>query len=196
MSRIRCVVERITYQNPENGYSVLRVKVKGYDDLVTVVGSLLDVNVGSVLIIDGSWRVDAKYGRQFAAEKWEETLPATVYGMEKYLGSGLIRGIGPKFAQKIVQRFGTDTFDVIEDDVERLLEIPGIGKKRVRMIAESWQKQKEVKNIMIFLQEHGVSTTFAAKIYRQYGSESIDKMKENPYCLADDIWGKSEAKRS
>ena len=189
MSRIRCVVERITYQNPENGYSVLRVKVKGYDDLVTVVGSLLDVNVGSVLIIDGSWRVDAKYGRQFAAEKWEETLPATVYGMEKYLGSGLIRGIGPKFAQKIVQRFGTDTFDVIEDDVERLLEIPGIGKKRVRMIAESWQKQKEVKNIMIFLQEHGVSTTFAAKIYRQYGSESIDKMKENPYCLADDIWG-------
>ncbi len=189
MSRIRCVIERITYQNPENGYSVLRVKVKGYDDLVTVVGSLLDVNVGSVLIIDGSWRVDAKYGRQFAAEKWEETLPATVYGMEKYLGSGLIRGIGPKFAQKIVQRFGTDTFDVIEDDVERLLEIPGIGKKRVRMIAESWQKQKEVKNIMIFLQEHGVSTTFAAKIYRQYGSESIDKMKENPYCLADDIWG-------
>ncbi len=189
MSRIRCVVERITYQNPENGYSVLRVKVKGYDDLVTVVGSLLDVSVGSVLMIDGSWKVDARYGRQFSAEKWEETLPATVYGMEKYLGSGLIRGIGPKFAQRIVNRFGTETFDVIEDDVERLLEIPGIGKKRVRMIADSWQKQKEVKNIMVFLQEHGVSTTFAAKIYRQYGSESIDKMKENPYCLADDIWG-------
>ncbi len=109
--------------------------------------------------------------------------------MEKYLGSGLIKGVGPKYAKKIVQKYGEDTFAVIEDNVQLLLEIPGIGSKRVRMIAESWQRQKEVKNIMLFLQEHEVSAAFAAKIYKQYGNESIDKMKENPYRLADDIWG-------
>lgn len=186
---IRCVVERITYQNPENGYSVLKVHVKGYDDLVTVVGNLLDANVGSVLLVEGEWKVDTRYGRQFMAAKWEETLPATIYGMEKYLGSGLIKGVGPKYAKKIVQKFGTDTFTVIEDDIQLLIEIPGIGHKRIRMIAESWERQKEVKNVMLFLQEHGVSTAFAARIYRQYGNESIAKMKENPFRLADDIWG-------
>ena len=189
MTKLRCVVERITYQNPENGYSVLKVHVKGYEDLVTVVGNLLDANVGSVLLIDGDWKVDSRYGRQFMAQKWEETLPATVYGMEKYLGSGLIKGVGPKYAKKIVQKFGVDTFAVIEDNIELLIEIPGIGSKRIRMIAESWERQKEVKNIMLFLQEHGVSTAFAAKIYRQYGNESIAVMKENPFRLADDIWG-------
>ena len=189
MTRIRCVVERITYQNPENGYSVLKVRVKGYDDLVTVVGNLLDANVGSVLLVDGDWKVNSKYGQQFAAEKWEETLPATVYGMEKYLGSGLIKGVGPKFAKKIVQKYGADTFTVIENDIQALIEIPGIGGRRIRMIAESWERQKEVKNIMLFLQEHDVSTAFAAKIYKQYGNESISKMKENPFRLADDIWG-------
>ncbi len=189
MIRIRCVVERITYQNPENGYSVLKVHVKGYDDLVTVVGNLLDANVGSVLLIDGDWKVDGKYGRQFLAGKWEETLPATVYGMEKYLGSGLIRGVGPKYAKKIVQKFGADTFDVIEEKIELLQEIPGIGGKRIRMIEESWARQKEVKNIMLFLQDHGVSTAFAAKIYKQYGNRSIEVMQENPFRLADDIWG-------
>lgn len=189
MTKIRCVVERITYQNPENGYSVLKVHIKGYDGLVPLVGNLLDANVGSVILAEGNWKVDTKYGRQFMAEKWEETLPATVYGMEKYLGSGLIKGVGPKFAKKIVQRFGVDTFTVIEDDIQLLIEIEGIGKKRIRQIAESWQKQKEVKNIMLFLQEHNVSTAFAAKIYKQYGIESIEKVRENPYRLADDIWG-------
>lgn len=189
MIKIRCVVERITYQNPENGYTVLKVRVKGYDDLVAVVGNLLDANVGSVLLIDGNWKVDTKYGRQFVAETWEETMPATVYGIEKYLGSGLIKGVGPRFAKKIVQRFGTDTIEVIEEDVGRLREISGIGEKRIAMIRESWERQKEIKNIMLFLQDHGVSTAFAAKIYKQYGNESIDKVRENPFCLADDIWG-------
>ena len=189
MQKIRCVVERITYQNPENGYSVLKCRVKGYSDLIPVIGNLIDANVGSVLIIEGDWKVDAKYGRQFMAENWEETLPATVYGMEKYLGSGLIKGVGPKFAKKIVQRFGVDTFVVIEENIELLIEIEGIGKKRVQMIAESWEKQKKVKNIMLFLQEHQVSTSYAAKIYKQYGNDSIAVMKENPYRLADDIWG-------
>ena len=189
MVKIRCVVERITYQNPENGYSVLKCRVKDYSDLVAVVGNLLDANVGSVLLAEGNWKVDAKYGRQFVAENWEETLPATVYGMEKYLGSGLIKGVGPKFAKRIVQKFGVDTFVVIEDNVELLIEVEGIGRKRVQRIAESWERQKEVKNIMVFLQEHQVSASFAAKIYKQYGNESIAVMKENPYRLADDIWG-------
>lgn len=189
MVKIRCVVERITYQNPENGYTVLKCRVKDYSDLVPVVGSLLDANVGSVLLVEGNWKVDAKYGRQFVAENWEETLPATVYGMEKYLGSGLIKGVGPKFAKRIVQKYGVDTFAVIEDNVELLIEVEGIGRKRVQMIAESWERQKEVKNIMLFLQEHQVSSSFAAKIYKQYGNDSIAVMKENPYRLADDIWG-------
>ena len=187
--KIRCVVERITYQNPENGYTILKCRVKDYADLVPVIGNLLDVNVGSVLLVEGNWKVDAKYGRQFVAESWEETLPATVYGMEKYLGSGLIKGVGPKFAKRIVQKYGVDTFAVIEDNVELLIEVEGIGHKRVQMIAESWERQKEVKNVMLFLQENGVSTSYAAKIYKQYGNESIPTVKENPYRLADDIWG-------
>ncbi|SFR65231.1 SF1B family DNA helicase RecD2 [Anaeromicropila populeti] len=189
MVKIRCVVERITYQNPENGYTVLKVNVKGYDELVTVVGSLLDANVGSVLLIDGNWKIDTKYGRQFVAEKWEETMPATIYGIEKYLGSGLIKGVGPKFANRIVQKYGTDTIAIMEDNPDILIEVEGIGIKRVQMIKESWERQKEVKNIMLFLQDHGVSTSFAAKIYKAYGNESIDKVKENPFRLADDIWG-------
>lgn len=187
--KLRCVVERITYQNPENGYTVLKCAVKNEKDLVTVVGNLLDVSVGSVLLIEGNWKVDSKYGRQFTAQSWEETLPATVFGIEKYLGSGLIKGVGPKFAGRIVRKFGTETIDVIENDIERLREVEGIGQKRIEKIHESWERQKEIKNVMLFLQGHGVSTSFAAKIYRQYGNDSIAKMKENPYCLADDIWG-------
>ena len=189
MAQIRCVVERITYQNPGNGYSVFRVKVKGYDDLVTLVGNLLDVPAGSVLLCQGEWRVDRKYGQQFQCTTWEEVMPATAYGIEKYLGSGLVKGIGPKFARLIVDRFGTDTIDVIETDIERLNEVHGIGAKRIAKIRESWERQKDIKNVMLFLQGHGVSTAFAAKIYREYGKESIDKVQENPYRLADDIWG-------
>ena len=187
--KIRGVVERITYQNPENGYTVLKCAVKSYKELVTVIGSLLDVNVGSVLLIYGNWKVDSRYGRQFAAESWEETLPATVFGIEKYLGSGLIKGVGPKYAKKIVAQFGIETLEVIETDISRLQEVDGIGKKRIKMIRDSWERQKEIKNVMLFLQDHGVNTSFAAKIYRQYGNESLDKMKENPFQMADDIWG-------
>lgn len=189
MTKLRCVVERITYQNAENGYSVMKVKVKGYDDLVTLVGNLLEVPAGSVLLCEGEWRVDKRYGQQFQCETWEEVMPATAYGIEKYLGSGLVKGIGPKFAKLIVGHFGTDTIEVIETDIERLYEVPGIGKKRVEKIRESWEKQKDIKNVMLFLQGFGVSTAYAAKIYHQYGKESIDKVKENPYRLADDIWG-------
>jgi len=187
--KLRCVVERITYQNPENGYSVLKVKVKDYADLVTLVGNLLDVTVGSVLLVEGQWKVDKKYGQQFLAETWEETMPATLYGIEKYLGSGLVKGVGPVFAQRIVRRFGLETINVIEDDINQLFQVDGIGPKRVARIQESWERQKDIKNVMLFLQGNGVSTAFAAKIYRAYGKESIEKVKENPYRLADDIWG-------
>jgi len=189
MIKIRCVIDHITYQNQENGYSVMRVKVKDYKEPVTLVGNLLDVPVGAVLLCEGDWKMDKRYGNQFVAETWEEVMPATVYGIEKYLGSGLVKGIGPKFAHLIVEKFGTDTIEIIEDHIERLYEVAGIGKKRVEKIKESWEKQKDIKNVMLFLQQYGVSTAYAAKIYRQYGKESIEKVKDNPYRLADDIWG-------
>ncbi len=187
--RLRAVVERITYQNAENGYSVLRLRAKGFTDLITAVGNMADTHVGSVLTLTGSWKVDAKYGRQFSIESYEETLPATVYGIEKYLGSGLIKGIGPKFAKRIVSTFGADTLTVIEETPDRLIEVPGIGGRRVEQIKRAWLDQKEIKNIMLFLQGHDVSTAHATKIYKQYGANSIDVVTENPYRLADDIWG-------
>ena len=189
MERLRCVVERITFRNEENGYSVLRCRAAGFADLVTAVGPMADVHVGSVLSLGGAWKLDAKYGRQFAVETCEETLPATVYGIEKYLGSGLIRGIGPKYARRIVQTFGADTLTVIDERPEELIRVPGIGKARVEQIIRSWAEQKEIRNIMLFLQSHDVSTAHAAKIFRQYGAESIRVVQENPYRLADDIWG-------
>ena len=189
MQKLRCVIERITYQNPENGYSVMKVKVKDYSDLVTLVGNLLEIPVGSVLLCEGEWKVDKRYGNQFVVQTWEEVMPATLYGIEKYLGSGLVKGIGPKYAQLIVSKFGLETIEIIETDIQRLYEVPGIGKKRVEKIQESWEKQKDIKNVMLFLQGYGVSTAYAAKIYRQYGKESIDTVKDNPYRLADDIWG-------
>ena len=189
MERLRCVVERITYQNGQNGYSVLKCSAPGYHDLITVVGAMPDVHVGSVLSLTGSWRVDARYGRQFSMETFEETLPATVYGIEKYLGSGLVKGIGPLFAKRIVREFGAETLNVIEERPDELIRVPGIGKVRVERIKKSWAEQKEIRNIMIFLQGHDVSTAHATKIYKQYGNESLKIVRENPYRLADDIWG-------
>ena len=148
-----------------------------------------ETHVGSVLTLGGTWRVDGKYGRQFSVETYEETLPATVYGIEKYLGSGLVKGIGPKFAQRIVKQFGAETLNVIEENPDQLLTVPGIGKVRVERIKKSWIEQKEIKNIMLFLQGHDVSTSHATKIYKTYSNDSIQVVRENPYRLADDIWG-------
>ena len=189
MERLRCAVERITYRNEENGYTVLRCRAKGFQDLVTVVGSMPETHVGSVLQLEGEWRLDAKYGRQFSVSAFEETMPATAYGIEKYLGSGLVKGIGPKFAHRIVRAFGAETLDIIEETPERLLEVPGIGQVRVDRIRKSWAEQKEIRNIMLFLQGHDVSTGHATKIYKTYGADSIRVVQENPYRLADDIWG-------
>jgi exodeoxyribonuclease V alpha subunit len=189
MDMLRCVVERIIFQNEENGYTVVKCKAKGYHELVTVVGLMPSVAVGSVLSLQGFWKNDGKYGLQFTVHSFEETLPITTNGIEKYLGSGLIKGIGPIFAKKIVNTFGIETLEIIESDADRLFEIRGIGKTRVNRVKKSWQEQKEIKNIMLFLQSYGVSTSHATKIFKTYGTDSIHVVKENPYKLADNIWG-------
>lgn len=189
MEYLSGVVERITYFNEETGYAVIKLKSKGYHDLITVVGNVAAVHVGAIVALRGEWKVDSRYGKQFVASSYEERLPATVAGIEKYLGSGLIKGIGPVTAKRIVKVFGKDTINIIEEEPERLVEVPGIGPKRIEMIKKAWQDQKEVKNIMLFLQSHGVSTSHGAKIYKTYGNESLDIVRENPYRLADDIWG-------
>ncbi len=183
------VIERITFVNEENGFTVARMKSKGRSDLITLVGNMPAVNVGAIVIVKGYWKVDSKFGLQFFVQGFEEKLPATVAGIEKYLGSGLIKGIGPVNAKRIVRKFKTDTLRVIEEKPELLLEVEGIGPKRLEMIKEAWEEQKEVKNIMLFLQSHGVSTAYGVKIYKHYGNDSIDVVRNNPYRLADDIWG-------
>lgn len=187
LDRLCWVVERITCQS--DGYSVLKCAAKGHTDLVAVVGMMPDTHVGSVLTLGGHWKVDAKYGCQIEVVTFEETLPTTVYGIEKYLGSGFIKVIGPNFARLIVQQFGKETLEVIEETPDELIRVPNIGKKRVDAIKKGWAEQKENKNIMLFLQGKDVSTAHATRIYKQYGAESIKVVEENPYRLADDIWG-------
>ena len=183
------VVERITYANEDKGYSIIKISCQGYSDLVTLVGNMASVNVGAVVAISGSWTHNPKYGKQFNVTSWEESIPATVVGIQRYLGSGLVKGIDLKYAKLIVEQFKENTIEVIEKEPHRLLEVPKIGAKRVGLIKKAWTEQKEVKNIMIFLQEHGVSTAFGYRIYKVYGNMSIQIVKENPYKLADDVWG-------
>ncbi|MBF0226966.1 MAG: ATP-dependent RecD-like DNA helicase [Desulfobacterales bacterium] len=182
-------IERITYTNPENGYTVAKLKVYGQDDLITIVGSLFSPSPGEILKIKGEWAEHSKYGSQFKIVEYTTTVPATVYGIKKYLGSGLIKGIGPVMAERIVKQFGKDTLDIIETDPHKLSEIGGIGSKRIKMIEDAWIAQKEIRNVMIFLQAHGVSSGYATKIFKQYDSRSIQVVKENPYRLAMDIYG-------
>ena len=180
MERIKCTIDHITYQNQENGYAVLQAIVKGYRDKQTLVGTFHEVKACAVLTVDGDWRVDKRYGRQFAAQSWSEELPATIVGIEKYLGSGLVKGIGPKFAKLIVSHFGLETFDVIEKDAERLLEVPGIGKTRVALIRESWEKQKDVKDIMVFLQGHGSAPLMQPKFIKNTGKRASTRCRTIP----------------
>ncbi|HOJ09127.1 MAG TPA: ATP-dependent RecD-like DNA helicase [Clostridiales bacterium] len=189
MEYLSGIVERITFSNEENGFSVIKIKSKGFADLVTVVGSLAAVNVGATVKLKGEWKYDSKYGKQFSAIEYQETVPATIAGIEKYLGSGLIKGVGPVYARKIVRKFKEDTIRIIDEESDRLTEVDGIGTKRLAMIKKAWQEQKEIKNVMLFLQSNGVSTAYAVKIYKTYGNESIEIVKNNPYRLADDIWG-------
>jgi exodeoxyribonuclease V alpha subunit len=183
------LIERVTYHNPENGFAVLRVVVKGRQDLVTVVGSTTSVSAGEHLEATGKWVVDREHGQQFKADELKTTHPASAEGIEKYLASGAIRSIGPKIAAKIVGIYKERTLEIFETAPDFLLHIKGIGNERVKKISQSWKEQKEVRKIMLFLAEHGISSGRAIRIYRTYGQESIAKIKENPYRLADDIRG-------
>ena len=202
MDRLSGSVERITYYNPENGYTVLRLRPDSQsghrftnrsalssEGFATVVGNLPEVSPGEHLSLQGQWDNHPKHGPQFKAEVCEQTLPATIAGIQGYLGSGMIKGIGPKFAERIVGRFKEDTFDVIESTPERLLEVPGIGMDRMQRITVAWEEQKQVKEIMVFLHGHGVSTNLAVKIYKTYGDAALETVQKNPYQLERDIYG-------
>ncbi|MEN9225224.1 MAG: ATP-dependent RecD-like DNA helicase [Thermostichus sp. HHBFW_bins_43] len=183
------ILERITYHNPENGYTVARLQVRGQVDLVTVVGYFPQIQPGQTLKLWGSWKEHPQYGSQFSADRFQETQPATLTGIEKYLGSGLIKGVGPATAKRIVNHFGLETLQVIEQQIDRLREVPGVGSYRVQRIEQAWQEQKSIKEVMLFLQSHGVSTTHAVKIFKTYGDAAIATVQHNPYQLAQDIWG-------
>ncbi|GAA1138017.1 MULTISPECIES: SF1B family DNA helicase RecD2 [Streptomyces violaceusniger group] len=184
------VLERITYANEENGYTVARVDTgRGSGDLLTVVGSLLGAQPGESLRMEGRWGSHPQYGKQFTVENYQTVLPATVQGIRRYLGSGLIKGIGPRIADRITEHFGVDTLDVIEQEPKRLVEVPGLGPKRTKMIAAAWEEQKAIKEVMVFLQGVGVSTSIAVRIYKKYGDASISVVKNEPYRLAADVWG-------
>lgn len=184
------VLERITYANEESGYTVARVDTgRGAGDLLTVVGSLLGAQPGESLRMEGRWGSHPQYGKQFTVENYSTLLPATIQGIRRYLGSGLIKGIGPKIADRIVEHFGIDTLDVIEEQPKRLIEVPGLGPKRTKLIGAAWEEQKAIKEVMVFLQGVGVSTSIAVRIYKKYADASISVVKNQPYRLAADVWG-------
>ncbi|RCJ42732.1 exodeoxyribonuclease V subunit alpha [Nostoc minutum NIES-26] len=183
------VVERLTFYSEESGYTVARLVRLGVKDLTTITGSFANIQPGQTLQLTGFWRDRPQYGPQFQVVNYRETKPATLTGIEKYLGSGLIKGVGPVTAKRIVAHFGLETLEIIENQIERLIEVQGIAKKRINFIKNAWETQKAIKEVMVFLQGHGVSTTYAVKIYKQYGDKAIAKVTENPYQLAADIYG-------
>ncbi len=183
------LIERVTFFNEENGWAVLKVKAKGHRDLVSVVGSLPSVSAGEWINAQGRWVQDREFGLQFRAEMLTSTPPTTLEGIEKYLGSGMVKGIGPIYAKKLVDRFGEKIFDIIETASARLESVDGIGPKRRKRIKEAWAEQKVIREIMVFLHSHGVSTSRAVRIYKTYGSEAVEKVRANPYTLAKDIHG-------
>ncbi|MFC7545999.1 ATP-dependent RecD-like DNA helicase [Plantactinospora sp. GCM10030261] len=187
---LEAVLERITYANDETGYTIARVATeRSGTDLVTVIGSLLGVQPGERLRLVGRWGSHPKYGRQFEVHSFTTVLPATIQGIERYLGSGLIKGIGPKMAARVVAAFGAETLRIIEEEPGRLIEVHGLGRKRTAAIGAAWQEQKAIKEVMVFLQGVGVSTSPAVRIFKQYGDSSVSVVRNEPYRLASDVWG-------
>jgi exodeoxyribonuclease V alpha subunit len=182
-------LERITYANPETGYTIARIDTGRGPDLVTAVGPLLGAQVGESLRMQGRWSSHPRYGKQFEVFSYTTVLPATVQGIQRYLGSGLIKGIGPVMAERMVGHFGVDIMHVIEESPKRLVEVDGLGPKRTAMITAAWAEQKAIKEVMIFLQGVGVSTSLAVRIYKKYGDKSVDVVRSEPYRLASDVWG-------
>jgi exodeoxyribonuclease V alpha subunit len=189
-SVLEAVLERITYVNEETGYTIARVSAdRSGPDVITVVGPLLGAQVGERLRLTGRWTSHPRYGRQFDVRSYTTVLPATIQGIQRYLGSGLIKGIGPVMAERMVSHFGTDILRVIEEEPERLIEVPGLGPKRTAMIATAWEEQKLIKEVMVFLQGVGVSTSLAVRIFKKYGDASISMVRHEPYRLASEVWG-------
>src|SRR5215208_6975166 len=189
LATLDAVLERITYANEETGYTVARVATDRSSDLLTVVGPLLGAQPGESLRLRGRWASHPQYGRQFQVETYQTVLPATIQGIRRYLGSGLIKGIGPKMAERIVDHFGETTLEVIEQAPGRLVEVPGLGPKRTAMITAAWEEQQAIKEVMVFLQGVGVSTSLGVRIYKTYRDDAIDVVRREPYRLAGDVWG-------
>src|SRR5690242_14620416 len=183
------LVERVTYHNPENGFCVLRVKARGQRDLVTVVGAAAAITAGEFVQASGTWVNDRTHGLQFKAAFLRAAPPTTREGIEKYLGSGMVKGIGPVYAKRLVRAFGEGVFDVVEQTPDRLREVAGIGPKRAERIVKGWAEQKVVREIMLFLHAHGVGTSRAVRIFKTYGADAVQLISENPYRLARDIRG-------
>ncbi|MBT4499119.1 MAG: ATP-dependent RecD-like DNA helicase [Gemmatimonadetes bacterium] len=182
-------IDRITYHNPENGYTIARLVVEGEREPLTVVGSIASLREGEGVEVEGEWGNHPRYGRQFKIESYRPVYPSTLDGIQKYLGSGLIKGVGAVSARRIVEHFGADTLDIIDADPSRLLEVPKLGKKRVELIASAWEEQRQIKDVMVFLQSHGITTGYAVKIFKVYGQEAIQRVRENPYRLERDVGG-------
>jgi exodeoxyribonuclease V alpha subunit len=189
MPQLQGTLERITYQSDTDGYTVARVQPRDRGYLVTIVGKLLGVQVGESIELDGRWVDHPEHGRQFEVERYRTVLPATVEGIRRYLGSGLIKGVGPVTAKRIVQTFGVDTLMVIEEKPELLREVPGLGPKRIARIAQAWQEQQQIKAIMLFLQDLQIAPGLAVRIYKQYGEQALAVVRATPYKLADDVYG-------
>jgi exodeoxyribonuclease V alpha subunit len=182
-------IERITYTDTESGFTIARVKVEGESHLVTVVGTLMAATPGEVLTMKGQWAQHPKFGRQFKMTHYRTVIPQTVAGIEKYLGSGLIKGVGPVMAERIVKRFGTDTLTVLEKDIDQLSQVEGIGQKRIEQIKQAWKDQKDIRDLVILLQTHHIGSGYASKIYKRYGKQAVEMVTRNPYQLAIDIVG-------
>jgi len=189
MAILKGHIERVTFSSEESAFGICKIKVKGERDLVTIVGNMVNPVPGEFIEVEGRWTTHPKFGNQLKVNQYKTLVPATAFGIQKYLGSGLIKGIGPVMAKRIVKKFGIKALEIIESDIGRLAEIDGIGKKRIEMIRTAWDEQKEVRSVMLFLQSHGVSTAYAAKIFKRYGQDAIAVVKENPYRLATDIFG-------
>ena len=182
-------IERVTFYNEENGYAVLKMQVNGYTEPVTVVGCFAKPAVGEVLKMQGEWTSHPRFGEQFKATAAETVTPSTTGGIERFLSSGLIKGIGPAVAARIVEHFGEDTLRVLDEESYRLMEVNGVGPKTIEMIKASWVEQKEIREVIVFFQSYGVATGYALRAWKQYGILTLQVLKENPYRLATDIYG-------
>src|SRR5438105_7539170 len=178
------VIERIVFHNPENGFAVLQVQIRGRREPATVVGSLLTPQLGEQVEATGEWVVDPRHGQQFRANALRSVLPTSPDGIEKYLASGRIKGIGKRVAAQLIQRFGAELFDVLDRHPERLREIKGIGRSRQKMILESWGQERAAREAMIFLNGHGIGAARAVRVFKRYGHDAITRIRQNPWCLA------------